>query len=163
MSNGLRYASVHHMPEHMRSRAMCALSTQDLRTPASSKKPRSDSEHQEQVAFFNLIRTLALLDKRYELAVRRTFAIPNGGGRSKREAGRLKAEGVKPGVSDIETSLPADGYHGLFIEMKSLTGSASREQKDWIQESLKLGYLAVVCRGAREAYTVWTSYVDATF
>ena len=161
-SNSLRFASINDVPESMRDRVARAL-PEPPRRQRRQLRQRRDDEHTEQVVFFNRIRTLSLNDSRYELAVRRTFAIPNGGGRSKREAGRLKAEGVKAGVSDIETSLPAGGYHGLFIEMKSLTGYASREQKDWVQASLKLGYFASVCRGAGEAFSVWKQYVETSF
>ena len=129
---------------------------------ASPRKPRRDCEHTEQVVFFNRIRTLALNDASYAAAARRTFAIPNGGGRSKREAGRLKAEGVKSGVSDIFCSVARGGMHGLYIEMKSLTGYASREQREWISDSTQEGYMAATCRGAEEAFQLWKSYVDAT-
>ena len=126
-----------------------------------ARRPRRDEEHNEQVVFFNRIRSLALNEPRYVVAADRTYAIPNGGGRSKREAGRLKAEGVRSGVSDVFLSLPAGGAHGLYIEMKSLTGYASREQKDWIAESERLGYAAACCRGADEAMRVWRDYVDS--
>lgn len=127
---------------------------------AQPKKRRNDEEHQEQVAFFDRIKELAMVDRRYELAVRRTFAIPNGGHRSKREAGRLKAEGVRAGVSDIFAAIPSGTCHGLFLEMKSMTGFPSREQKEWLAESADEGYAAACCRGANEAYRVWKDYVD---
>lgn len=124
------------------------------------KKPRRDEEHNAQVVFFNRIRASGVnKGGRYARAARRTFAIPNGGGRSKREAGRLKAEGVLTGVSDVFCSLPVWPWSGLYIEMKSATGTASPEQRAWIEESNQLGYLAVVCRGADEATTLWEAYV----
>lgn len=128
--------------------------------PPKPKKKRKDEEHNEQVVFFNRIRTLALNDKRYAKAVDRTFAIPNGGGRSKAQAGRLKAEGVRAGVVDIECSYPVGEFHGLYIEMKSLTGSPSRDQAKFIADSLELGYMAACCRGADAAFKLWNDYVD---
>jgi len=157
------------MPEHMRQKAQDAynrvISRQcpEFSPSRPLKRQRGDEEHHEQVDFISRIKQLAEADPRYALAVRRTFAIPNGGKRSKREAGRLKAEGVKAGVSDIECSLPTRRYVGLFIEMKSLTGSASDEQRKWINESRDLGYCAEVCRGAVAAFRVWKDYVDAGF
>lgn len=124
-----------------------------------AKRPRRDEEHNEQVVFFNRVRAMAENDKRYAMAARRTHAIPNGGGRSKAEGGRLKAEGVTAGVSDVFVAYPVGQWHGLYIEMKSLTGRPSREQKDWIRDSTELGYFAVCARGADEAWEVWQAYV----
>ena len=47
------------------------------------------------------------------------IAIPNGGKRNPREAGRLKAQGVKAGVSDLLLPFSSQGAHGLWIEMKA--------------------------------------------
>lgn len=51
------------------------------------------------------------------------FHIPNGGGRSKVEAGIFKAMGVMPGVPDIMI-LPGP----YFLEVKALGGRLSPEQ-----------------------------------
>ena len=75
------------------------------------------------------------------------FAIPNGGSRSKASAGRLKAEGVVPGIPDL--FVPAKG---LWIEMKRVKGGAlSPEQKAMIQYLEEVGYRAIVCKGAEDA------------
>lgn len=129
--------------------------------PRGKRVPSRNLEHTEQVTFIERVKNLAQLYPRYAPAADRTFAIPNGGGRSKGEAGRLKAEGVKAGVSDLFVAWPAGDRHGLWIEMKSMTGYPSREQKTWINESMDLGYHAAVCRGAGAAVTVWREYVDS--
>lgn len=167
MSGALRYSSVFAMPDAIRHKveaqgkgaAREVVTKADTGTGSSTKKPRRDCEHTEQVVFFNRIRTLALNDPAYATAARRTFAIPNGGGRSKREAGRLKAEGVTAGVSDIFCSVPRGDQHGLYIEMKSLIGYASREQREWIAGSISEGYAAATCRGADAAFRLWKEYV----
>jgi len=163
--NALRYPSVDAMPESMQGPARRALERGKVsRAPVSrEKRPRRDEEHNEQVVFFNRVRTLAINDPRYAAAARRTYSIPNGARVQKRTAGRLKAEGLKEGVSDTFTSYPSGNFHGLYIEMKSRTGSPSRQQSDWIQDSLALGYMAACCRGADEAMQVWRSYVEASF
>lgn len=155
----LRIPSVEFLPENLRAQARMQLTPTAAEEP-KKRKPSRDEEHHEQVAFINRIRTLALNDPRYATAADRTYAIPNGGGRTKREAGRLKAEGVRPGVSDLFVSLPVGEYRGLYIEMKSLTGSPSREQSIWIADSRALGYEAACCRGAAAAFKVWREYVD---
>lgn len=168
--SALRYSSVAAMPDGIRAKveAQGRASRRPATKPptaavsrSTARKPRRDEEHNEQVVFINRIRTLAMNDVRYAVASRRTHAIPNGGGRSKREGGRLKAEGVVVGVPDIFCSVARGGKHGLYIEMKSLTGSASREQAAWISESIEEGYAAEVCRGADVAFKVWREYVDA--
>ncbi len=121
---------------------------------------RGDPEHQEQAQLIAELEALAKRDTRYALAVERTFAIANGGFKSKRVRGRQKAEGVRSGVYDLMTMLPVGLFHGLEIEMKSLTGCPSREQIKWGSTSTKLGYCSAVCRGWKQAMTVWLAYVD---
>ena len=75
------------------------------------------------------------------------FAIPNGGARSLATAGRLKAEGVTPGVPDL--FVPA---WGLWIEMKRAKGGVvSPEQKKMIKALESVGYCVLVCRGCEDA------------
>lgn len=155
MSRGLRFASRDALSKSMRNKVDCS--------PPSRKRirrKRRDEEHEEQVVLFNRIDTLALNDARYALPARSTHAIPNGGGRSIAEAGRLKAEGVRKGVSDIFVRMPAPGYHGLYIELKKRKGGrVSPEQNTWIEDAKLLGYRACVCKGADEAWAVWRDYV----
>lgn len=79
------------------------------------------------------------------------YAVPNGGWRSKATAGRLKAEGVRAGVPDLCLPVARGGYHSLYIEMKTLAGSLSEKQKQWISRLRQEGHCAEVCYGATEA------------
>ena len=79
--------------------------------------------------------------------------------RSKREAARFRAAGVKAGVSDLFLPWPRGGYHGLWIEMKALDGRPSLEQKVFIRDMKAAGYAAVFCFGAEEAEAVITRYL----
>lgn len=77
----------------------------------------------------------------------RIFAIPNGGARSAATAGRLKAEGVSPGVPDL--FIPA---LKLWVEMKRTKGgSVSAEQKDWAKYLESVDYCVIVGKGAEDA------------
>jgi hypothetical protein len=58
-------------------------------------KPPARSEHDEQVALFEMIR---LYQTKYP-PLKNCFAIPNGGLRHKVVAAKLKAEGVSPRLS----------------------------------------------------------------
>lgn len=100
---------------------------------------KQKSEHLEQVAYVSWFR------KTYPEA--RIFAIPNGGGRSIATAGRLKAEGVLPGVPDLY--VPA---WGLWVEMKKAKGSkVSKEQKDWHEYLVSIGHCVIVTLGCNDA------------
>ena len=107
-----------------------------------SMEKRSDripTEHEEQR---ELVRWF-----RQTWPVMRIFAIPNGGARTAATAGRLKAEGVSPGVPDL--FIPA---FKLWVEMKRTKGgSLSAEQKDWIKYLESVGYCVIVGKGAEDA------------
>ncbi len=113
------------------------------------------TEHAEQCA---LIRMAKLHEARHP-ALKLLFAVPNAGQRNKVAGGRLKAEGMKAGVCDLLLLFPAHGFHGLAVEMKSMTGYASREQKDFLQALRANGYRAEVCRGWEQAWKVIAEYV----
>ncbi len=74
------------------------------------------------------------------------FHPANGGKRSKGEAGKLKAMGVKKGVPDILLPMPWRGYSGLAVELKSQEGKLTPEQADWLDQAKQGGYLTAVCR-----------------
>lgn len=161
MSKGaLRFSSVASMPDGMRAAYERQHPVSPAKHVAKVIVPAGTSEHDHQVTFIRRIEELALRDPRYAQAARRTHAIPNGGFMTKRTAGRLKAEGRRAGVPDIHVALAAAPFIGCYIEMKSATGQPSREQREWLAESVDLGYSAACCRGVDEAFTFWLSYVE---
>lgn len=89
------------------------------------------------------------------------YHIPNGGSRSKSEAGRFKAEGVKAGVPDICLPVARSGYHGLYIELKRVKGGrVSTAQQEWIAALRDQGYYACVCKGWDDAAHVIKAYLE---
>lgn len=86
--------------------------------------------------------------------------IPNGGKRSKGEAGRFRAEGVKAGIPDLCLPVARSGFHGLYIEMKRQGGKVSQEQDRWLNSLDKQGYLTAVCYGWEAAAGVIKDYLD---
>lgn len=91
------------------------------------------------------------------------YAIPNGGRRDAREGARMKAQGIKAGVSDLHLPIPVAGSHGLWIEMKAPKPAQARvsaEQKAWIEKMKALGHEAVVCRGFDEAKAAIEAYLS---
>lgn len=85
--------------------------------------------------------------------------IPNEGVRSERTGARLKKIGLQRGFPDLFIIKPCGNYHGLFIEMKSLKGSATKEQREWIVKLNSLGYCAKICKGFDAARKVIDDYV----
>jgi len=97
------------------------------------------SEHQTQAAF---IRWLAL--QRID-GLDTSHAIPNGGARHIAVAGKLKAEGVKPGVPDWQWPAARGGFIGLAIEFKDGTGVPGKEQRERIDALQRAGWCVVIC------------------
>ena len=88
------------------------------------------------------------------------FHIPNGGSRNKAEAANLKRQGVKPGVPDLFVPVHRGKYHGLFIEMKrSVGGTLTKEQREWLTMLEGNGYCAKCCHGADKAIALIDAYM----
>lgn len=132
----------------------------------------SGTEHGHQAALFAAFATPDMRAQ-YPQLERLMFAIPNGGNRgsNKRDSqlngAAMKAEGVKRGVSDIFVAVPrprageyAWTYGGLFLELKTFTGTESDEQKEFGAAVTEQGYAYVVCRGWRQAYATIRAYMD---
>ncbi len=92
-------------------------------------------------------------------ALKLLFAIPNGGARDAVTGAMLKAEGVRPGVPDLFLPQPVEPFHGLFIEVKTLTGKVSPEQREWLLRLNNRGYAAVLCRGFDHTINTLTRYL----
>lgn len=64
---------------------------------------------------------------------------------------KLKRLGVRKGVSDIFIPRANKSFHGLFIELKTLTGRPTKEQINFLIQMIDEGYQAMVCYGAEQA------------
>jgi hypothetical protein len=90
---------------------------------------------------------------------------PNGGKRNAAEAARLKAQGVKAGVSDLFLAWPAHGLHGLWVELKAPAehgkpaGKPTQAQLDWLDRMAAVGYSAQLCYGWRGAAETISAYL----
>jgi hypothetical protein len=115
------------------------------------------SEHDEQVQL------VSMFDVAYPEIKHLLYAIPNGGDRHPAVAVKLKEEGVRKGVPDLQLALPTQKYHGLYIEMKRRKGGrVSPEQTDMIDNLRKVGYRVEVCLGCDEAWQVITEYINGS-
>jgi hypothetical protein len=88
--------------------------------PVKARKKPATEEHDAQVTLFDEHFRVRLV------AGALAFAIPNGGHRAKREAGKIKAEGAAPGVPDIFALHRRQAY---FLEMKKPKGGCRRNRK----------------------------------
>lgn len=70
----------------------------------------------------------------------------NDGKKGKRAAGRDKAQGLTPGVPDWQLAVARQQYHGLLVEFKTHTGTASNAQKIHHQRLREQGYLVIIIR-----------------
>lgn len=128
------------------------------------KLPRP-TEHAEQVAVIqwaelqlNVYPELWLL-----------HAIPNAGAGAQRgQAGKMKAEGVKPGVPDLALPVRRAGIlggafavsSGLYIEMKRIGEKATPAQRAWLEALKEQGFETHVAQGADEAIALLRKYLS---
>jgi hypothetical protein len=108
-------------------------------------------EHDEQVTFVDWLKAREI----------KHFAVPNGGGRSKREAARLIEEGVSAGVPDVVIPYARGPYHHGYCEMKRTKGGVvSASQRIWIDFLKAQGCCVWVAKGAMEAIEGFLRYWD---
>ena len=87
-------------------------------------------------------------------------AIPNGGDRTASERVRLHSEGVLAGMPDLCVLEPKNGFHALFVEMKTKAGVVSNKQSSVGLQLNAKGYKAVVARSAAEAIKTIEDYLN---
>lgn len=117
------------------------------------KKP-SDEEHRIQSACVKWFRL------KYPKMRHNLFAVPNGGRRDYITGGKLKEEGVLPGVADLILLKSNRYYGGLLVEMKTKTGTQKFSQSEWEKKITKDGYKYIICRSLEEFIKVVTDYLN---
>lgn len=122
------------------------------------RKPKTGSEHQEQVKLFLWANSGDAQDTYPELEW--MFAIPNGGKRHPVVAMAMKREGVKAGVLDIMLPVARGGWHGLFVELKYGDNWLSPKQDKFTGFVHDQGYAVAVCKSAEEAQGVIVDYLE---
>jgi hypothetical protein len=84
------------------------------------------------------------------------YAVPNGEYRSKRTLAKLKGMGVRAGVADIAFVLP--GGRAAFLELKSLRGYPSPEQRVFRADVEATGALYAIARTQEEVTDILNSW-----
>ncbi len=75
---------------------------------------------------------------------------PNGGRRDAREGARFKRMGVQAGFPDLVLLVASQGFHALFIELKTRTGRQQDTQKEYQRLVEEQGYRYVVVRSLEQ-------------
>ena len=84
----------------------------------------------------------------------------NGVKLSGTQAKIAKGQGMLSGVPDLFLPVPKNGFHGLFIEMKSEKGRITENQHWFLTNAEGLGYKTAVCYSAKEAISAIQAYYD---
>ena len=84
----------------------------------------------------------------------------NGVKLSGTQAKIAKGQGMLSGVPDLFLPVPKNGYHGLFIEMKSEKGRVTENQHWFLTNAESVGYKTAVCYSAKEAISAIQAYYD---
>lgn len=129
-------------------------------TPEALAKSGSEDAHQKALFMW------AQLNLQKYPQLKWMHHIPNGGSRHIAEAGKLKAMGVKKGISDI--SLPVSTcynsreikYCGLYIELKKIGGKLSVEQSEFGHFVSGQGYKYHVAYGWEDARDMIINYLE---
>tara|TARA_R100001594_G_scaffold54785_1_gene88358 strand:- start:1229 stop:1576 length:348 start_codon:yes stop_codon:yes gene_type:complete len=64
-----------------------------------------------------------------------------------KQAVKAKNTGYVKGFPDLFIYEPKKGYHGLAIEIKTIKGRPTKEQKEWIEALKERNYKAEIVKG----------------
>jgi len=80
---------------------------------------------------------------------------------SMKQAIMMKRTGYVRGFPDLMILESSKEFKGLFIEMKTDKGVASKEQKWWKEQLNKRGYRSEICKGFDSAKQVIDEYLQS--
>jgi len=110
----------------------------------------NNEEHLIQVALLNWLKHYN--SEAYGLI----YANCNAGVRTPRHGKYFKDEGLKR----LTLAMPRKGFHGLYMEIKTLKGRPTKEQLEWLDKLSNQGYFAVLCKGLDAAIDTITAYLS---
>ncbi|MDT8895464.1 VRR-NUC domain-containing protein [Halomonas sp. I1] len=140
--------------------------TPGSRKPKADGKPRRkpvDWEGQEQAILIRWLYGEMMRGTSVGDLYAATYHVPNGGYRLGKEAGRMKAQGVKAGVSDLPVMEARGGWFGLYLEFKATPprdAELTPSQREWLEEAEARGYCAALALGLEEAKAVLREYAS---
>ena len=87
------------------------------------------------------------------------YHVPNERRCTPQQGKQLKLMGVRSGVPDLCLPVAKDGFHGLFIEMKTQGGKVSENQRCWIENLTAQGFQTAVCYSWEDAVQILENYL----
>ena len=79
------------------------------------------------------------------------YHIANEGKRTRYAGDLLKQMGMRAGFPDLCVPIPKGKYHGFYIEMKSASGKATKDQIRWLKCLKNNDYATAICYSSTEA------------
>lgn len=76
--------------------------------------------------------------------------IPNEGKRTISMGRKLRQIGLRPGVADLFIPIPRHGYNGVWVEIKSKHGVLRENQREFLSDMEKQGYLTFISRSLED-------------
>lgn len=113
-------------------------------------------ERDHQNSFFEWVR---LNEQRFPI-LKRFFAIPNGGQRTRATAIGMHKEGVRKGVLDTHLPVSRNGKSGLWIEFKAGDNTLTLEQTEWKAFLEGEGHEVHVVRDWTDAARITATYLN---
>lgn len=113
---------------------------------------RKRIEESHQVAFVGWFRL------QYPRLEKLLFIIANGENVGSIRMKRLKQMGLVPGMPDLMLSMARQGFHGLYIEMKTEDGHLELHQVEQHKALREQDYKVVTCYGWEEAKAEINAY-----
>jgi hypothetical protein len=128
--------------------------TIDWRVPAKDAWQDSEADLQSEV----VTRSLALAGKFEEIHL--LHAIPNGDWRGWGTGKKLKAQGVIPGIPDLNLPVARSGFHGLYIELKKARGSVKADQWEIMEALHRQGHCVRLCNNLEVTLRIIRDYLE---
>lgn len=94
----------------------------------------------------------------HDLLSKLVLHFPNEGRRTLSHGALLKKMGMRKGVSDLLIAYPRHGYHGAWIELKTLKGKPTPEQKIFLDDMEAQGYYTKITYGLDDALKTIEDY-----
>jgi hypothetical protein len=114
---------------------------------------RSHDEHAMQTAFFEW------LAYQYPYLKKISFAVSNAGKRTSRQGKWLKDEGLLAGVWDACIPWPTKSHPGLWLEFKIHPRKLTKEQIQWRDYMIPLGWKMCLVYTLEEAVSALKHYI----